>query len=370
MNAYWTVGRFLGVKRFARRWVLVGAGLTCAVAIAACGSARRPATKPWEPSVAQQFQTAGFLDAAGNPEPAVYMYSGDAGPIDWSMCAPGVDRCRPLEVTNGMADPGPQPAGTVFKVRSALGSRAYTTTLRWRGALRVPRRPRLTGTMRVGATVRVSAARWAGGWGTEHEDLGIEACRTARASGCVMLAGAALDCPATGCGELGGVVGEPTAPRHARIGNWYTGWYLFALDAHLGNPTSLIVGYSSPAAIKPWPKNATIARSRPYGPIAGPSAPTVAIPPSVYRHSKQVLVATVHCAVSCPIDVSVTVKHPFPGGQAVWTAHDLITGTRTVGVSDRLPGGQPSGALPSGQVTVTVQIGNGPYVKARSFIRR
>lgn len=339
-------------------------------ALAACGTTQHRAKTHREPSLAEQFQTAGFLDAAGNPEPAVYAYSGSIGRIDWSMCAPGARRCTPLAVNHGSADPGPQPAGTVFKVSSTLGSQTYSMTLRWRGALRVAGRPMLSGVTRVGATVRVSAAQWAGGWGTEHEDLGIEACRTVRASGCVMLTGAALDCSASGCGELGGVVGEPTAPRDARIGNWFTGWYLFALDAHLGNPTSLILGYSSPAAIKPWPTNATIARSRPYGPITGPAAPKVTFLSPGYRHGKQVLVATVQCAVACPIGVSVTLKHPIVDEQASWTAHDVIKGTRKIGVSDTLPLGQVSRTLPSGRVTVTVEVGNGPYVKARSIIRR
>jgi hypothetical protein len=356
------------VREFGRRWLLVVAGFVCGAAIAACGTTQAPARKRAEPPLAEQFQTAGLLDASANPEPAVYAYTGGAGPIDWSMCAPGASKCKPLPVTNGMADPGAQPAGTVFKLTATSGSKTYSRSFRWRGALRVERAPTLTGTARVGATVHVGAALWAGGWGTEHDDLGIEACRTARGTHCVMLTGAALACSAAGCGELGGVVREPTAPTYARVGNWYTGWYLFALDAHFGNPTSLIIGYSSPAAIKPWPKNATIARSAPYGPVTGPPAPKVDFLSTGRRQGRHVFVATVHCAVSCSIEVSVTVKHPGADGQSTWTAHEVITGTRTIGVSDTLPLGQVSGTLPSGRVTVTVQVGNGPYVTGRSLI--
>ncbi len=285
------------------------------------------------------------------------------------MCGPGGSKCRPLAATHGVADPGPEPAGTVFKVTSTSGGETYSRSFRWRGALRVERAATLTGAARVGATVHVGAARWAGGWGTEHDDLGIEACRTARGTHCVTLAGAALDCSAAGCGELGGVVREPTTPTYARVGSWYAGWYLFALDAHLGNPTSLIIGYSSPAAIKPWPKNATIARSQPYGPVTGPPAPKVHFLSSPRRHGRHVLVATVHCDLSCPTEVSVSLKHAVDGRQGTWTAHEVITGTRTIGVSDTLSSGQVSGTLPSGRVTVTVQVGNGPYVTGHSLIQ-
>jgi hypothetical protein len=310
--------------------------------------------------LAQQFQTTGFLDAAGNPEPAVYAHAGDVGPIDWSLCLPAASKCKALATTNGIADPGAQPAGTVFKVTSTFGGRTYSKSLRWRGALHVTRPPTLAGGTRVGTTVRVSAAQWTGGWGTEREDLGIEACRTTHAGGCVMLAGAALDCSVAGCGELGGTVGGREAPNSAQVGNWYTGWYLFALDARLGNPTSLIVGFSSPEAIKPWPSNVTIARSRPYGPVTGPPPPKVIILPRARVHGDHILVATISCAAPCRAETSVETKHPNRQDQIEWTTNERFKGTRTIGVS---------GTLPAGRARVTVQVGNGPYVKGRSLIR-
>jgi hypothetical protein len=337
------------------------AGVGCVVGVAACGTTRAHVRKPREPSLAQQFQIAGFLDAVGNPEPAVFGHSGGVGPIEWSMCAPSAAKCTPLATANGIADPGPQLAGTVFKVTSSLGARRYSADLRWHGALHVASPPTLAATPHVGAIMRVSAGHWTGGWGTEREDLGIEACRTVRGSDCVMLAGAALACSATGCGELGGAVGEPTAPNYARVGNWYTGWYLFALDARFGNPTSLIIGYASPAAIKPWPISATVIRSRPYGPVTGPPAPRVLILRRARVLGRRLVVAIIHCAASCRATTALQTMHPNRKNRIGWTMTEQFKGIRTVGVR---------GALPAGRAAVSVQVGNGPYVKGHTLIRR
>jgi hypothetical protein len=351
--------RFCGVSGSARRCLLLIAGFACVALVAGCGTTHARARRPHVSSLAQQFQAAGLLDAAGNPEPAVIMYSGDIG-FQWSMCAPG-RKCNEIPSTHGMAGPGPQPTGTVFKLIATVGDQKYSTTLRWGGRVSVARRPTLSGTPRIGDTVRLSAARWAGGWGKGHEDLGIEACRTRTASGCVMLAGAALDCSRSGCGDLGGPVGGNKSPDSARVGDWYTGWYLFGLDAWLGNPTSLIVGFATPEAIKPWPSNQTIARSRPYGPITGPPAPTVSVLPRATVHGNRVLVATISCPVSCPAAISVQTKHPDRHDRIQWTTKERFKGTRTIGVS---------GTLPAGHATVTIQVGNGPYVKGHTLIRR
>jgi hypothetical protein len=353
---------FCVVRGSAQRWLTVVAGLGCVIAVTACGTTRAHAHKTAAPALAQQFQTAGFLDSAGNPEPAVYAYTGGGGPIDWSMCAPGASKCKQLAVNHGIADPGPQSAGTLFKVRTTLKGQTYSTALRWRGALRVASPPTLTGLNHVGATVRVSPARWAGGWGsTEYDDLGIEACRTARAAGCVMLAGVWLDCSASGCQQIGSVDGTAKAPDHARVGNWYTGWYLFALDARLGNPISLAVGYASAAAIKPWPSIKTIARSQPYGPVTGPPAPKVTILSRTQAHDGHVPIATIDCAVSCRVATSVETRHPNRDDRSEWSTNDVVRGTKPIEVS---------WTIPAGRASVTVQVGNGPYVKGHSLIRR
>ena len=340
-------------------------------AISGCGRTRAGEPAPSQYSL--QFQAQGLLDADGNPEPSVNSYpDGAAGAIHWSMCPPSASQCTPLAWTNDRTEPGPQPgpqpAGTVFKVTATWKGHRYSSSVRWRGALRVTAPPTLIGKPRFGATVTVHGARWSGGWGTETDDLGIQACRTARATDCVMLAGDYLQCFATGCGVLGGVVGTSRAPDRARVGNWYTGWYLFALAAHLSNGLNGDVGFSSASAIAPWPTNRIVVRSRPYGPVAGPPPPKIYFLPNARVRSKHVLVATLHCAVPCPTDLTVSLKHPLVNKQGVWSAHDVIKGTATIGVTDTLPSGQVSGTLPTGVVHVTVQVGNGPYVTGRSVI--
>jgi hypothetical protein len=176
---------FCVVRESGQRWLRVVAGFICIAAVTACGTARAHVHKTAAPSLAWQFQTAGFLDAAGHPEPAVYEHTGGGGPIDWSMCVPGASKCKRLAVNDGMADPGPQPAGTVFKVSATVGSQTYSTTLRWRGALHV-------------ATPRRSA-----GWRTSARTYG-----SARHGG--LVAGAALNMTTSGSR-----LAAPLVPRAA-----------------------------------------------------------------------------------------------------------------------------------------------------------
>ena len=311
------------------------------------------------------FQVEGSFDAAGNPEPSVASYpDGAASAIHWSLCAPpGTGACVPIPSTDGTARPGPQPAGTVFKVTATYKGQTYSSSETWRGRVRAVTSPVLHGRARFGATVAGSAARWTGGWGTEHDQLGIEACRTSHGTGCVMLSGEELQCGRGGaCGSIGGVVGPLNQPNRARVGNWYTGWYLFALDAHLANTISGAVGYSSPASIPPWPTNATVIRSKPYGPVAGPSAPHVKFLPDAQVSGNHVVVASVRCAVSCQvwITVSLTRKHFTSGERAAWSANKVIKGSATIGVW---------GSIPRGRVAVTINVGSGPYLQGHSRLR-
>lgn len=137
------------------------------------------------------FQAAGSFDASGNPEPTVNFYpDGAATAIRWSLCPPpGTGACDPIASTNGTAHPGSQPAGTVFKVTATYRGHKYSSSETWRGAVRAVTRPVLHGRTQFGATVAGGTANWTGGWGTENDQLGIEACRTTRATSCVMLSG-------------------------------------------------------------------------------------------------------------------------------------------------------------------------------------
>ena len=175
-----------------------------------------------------------------------------------------------------------------------------------------------------------------------------------------MLAGEYLQCFATGCGLLGGVAGTDRAPDHARVGTWYSGWYLFALDAHLSNGLNGAVGYSSAAAIAPWPTNRIVVRSRPYGPVTGPAPPRIDFLPNAQVRGRRVLVATVRCAVPCQAVISVETKHANAQDRIEWTARERIRGTRTIGVA---------GTLPAGQARVSIRLGDGPYVTRRTAIQ-
>lgn len=317
------------------------------------------------------FVAQGSLDAAGNPQVAM-MSLPDGTPqaaIRWVRCLPGAHRCDPVATPDGVGDPGPQPAGTVFRASAHWHGERFSTSLRWLGAVRSASPPSLAGPMRVGARVTVGAAQWTGGWvkgmwTTRQDNLGIEACRTAHATGCVMLTGVAVECyhvdSRSGCGSLGSLAGTISAADFAQIGNWYTGWYLFGLDARL-NGTSGALGFQSEAAIHPWPTNRIVIRSRPYGPITGPPRPSVTILPRARTDGTHAFVAIVRCATRCPVSVSVTLRHPAPTAtRTMWTAEQSVVGTNQVGVPAKLP---------QGGLTVRVEVGNGPYVNGRSAAR-
>jgi hypothetical protein len=343
--------------------MLVAAGVaTAAVAAVALAATGRSTVH----SVASSapFQAQGLLDASGNPEPSVDSYpDGAGGVMHWSMCTPvAMGVCTPIPSKNGTADPGPQPAGTVFKLTAIYQGRTYARSLAWSGAIAVAALPTLSGRARYGAVVTGGAALWTGGWGTEVDQLGIEACRSVRGTNCVMLSGEELQCSPEGCGSLGGVTGPLRRPNRARIGSWYIGWYLFALDAHLGDNISGLVGYASPAAIPPWPTNATVIRSAPYGPVTGPAPPRVRFLPDAQVHGNEVTVASVRCAVSCHawITVSLTGKRVASGGRVAWSANKVVTGSEMIGVR---------GPVPPGRVTVSINVGDGPYLHGHSLLR-
>jgi hypothetical protein len=178
----------------------------------------------------------------------------------------------------------------------------------------------------------------------------------------VTLSGEELQCVAHGCGSLGGVTGPIMRPNRARIGSSYTGWYLFALDAHLGNTYSGLVGYPSPAAIPPWPTNATVIRSGPYGPVTGPPVPRVRFLAHAQVHGDEATVAAVRCAVRCHVwvTVSLTAKRIASGRRVAWSASKVFTGTATMAVRGRIP---------RGPVAVTINVGDGPYLHGRSLVR-
>jgi hypothetical protein len=211
--------------------------------------------------------------------------------------------------------------------------------------------PVLHGAIRAGATVTVGAGRWAGGFGIETDQLGIEACRPSSATGCVMLSGEQLSCRAVdGCGSNGGPIHGPV--NRARIGTWYSGWYLFALDARLDNTASGLVGYG---VVPPWSTWPTVVRSVPYGPASGPRSPHISFLRTAVVRGGVVLVGRVRCSSPCYVAVSVDDRR---------TASDSyikVDGSSLVGV--------PRNELRSGRLYVGIAAGGGPTISGRTELR-
>lgn len=295
--------------------------------------------------------------------PSVGTYpDGTASLIHYSMCAPrGSSSCTNVTVTKGVPLPGPQPAGTLFKVSARYHGRVYSSSARWHGTVRAVSGPTLDGAARVGATVTALPARWTGGWATDTDQLGIEACRTQSASTCVMLTGVWLDCHKLGCGIQGGVIGDHGSDTSTRIGYALSGWYLFALDARLDPGPGGLVGFSSPAGLPVWHVSPTLVRSSPRGPISGPPGPRVGIFTRARVNGDHVVVASVRCAVSCHAWITVRrLGRHFASGQRVsWSANELISGTAALGVRGRVP---------RGPVAVQINVGDGPYLRGRSRV--
>ncbi len=309
----------------------------------------------------QLFAMDPSFDAAGDPVPSVGAYpDGAASAIRYRRCLPGRRSCaRMVRFVDREPTPGPTPAGTVFSATARWDGHAYASSARWHGRVRAASRPVLTGETRVGARVTVRPARWVGGWSTDQNLLAIEACRTSSATGCVMLSGLWLECSQLGCGVEGGPVGPLVSRRSVRVGYALSGWYLFGLDARISPRPDGLVGFSRPQALPVWRTSPTLVRSAPYGPIVGPPGPHVRILPVAQEHGDHLLVASVRCAVSCHVWITVSLlsRNAKIGRRATWSANTKLTGTAEVGVS---------GSIPAGPLTVSINVGDGPYINGHT----
>jgi hypothetical protein len=283
-------------------------------------------------------------DAAGNP--ALAGSFGDLGVGRWSLCSPRASSsCTPAKSTRGGFEPGPVPAGTVLELTTTYRGQTFAArTVPWRGSVRATARPQLRGRVRVGATVTPIAGRWAGGWGSESDQLGVEACLTASGRGCVMLGGGEQGCP-------GG-------RARAVVGGWFTGWFLFALDGRIARDYICGgVAYGLEADIPPWSVGPTIARSRPLARVIGPPAPTVSIRRRAVVRGGRVLVARIRCSSLCRVQLVVDESSV---GQ--FASHSTLTGSALIGV----PSSASFGQLRPGRLQVTVNVDGGPAVKGHT----
>ena len=116
-----------------------------------------------------------------------------ASAIHWSLCAPpGTGACDPIPSTDGIAHPGPQPAGTVFKVTATYRTdvfeqrdlaRPFARSLAGPGWARAFRRD--------GRGERGQLGGWLGDRERPARDRSLP---DHRATSCVMLSGEELQC--------------------------------------------------------------------------------------------------------------------------------------------------------------------------------
>ena len=214
-------------------------------------------------------------DQSGDPLlVANFLPNGGLAKPRWSICAPpDASVCKPAPSASQELIPGATKPGTVFKATATYRGTTYAATSAvWQGQVRAVRPPRLSSEARVGARVRAIAARWRGGWrvepgyhsrrgaqsgGRAHaiDQLRVEACRTRGGAHCLNVS------PVTWAGSSkGGAV---------RVGARFKGWYLFAFDQRFsGDQAFATSGYGSPEDSPTLTVGATVARSRPYGPVA------------------------------------------------------------------------------------------------------
>jgi hypothetical protein len=154
----------------------------------------------------------------------------------------------------------------------------------------------------------------------------------------------------------GGELGCPDQSSRPRVGNWYTGWYLFAFDARLPADNACAgTGYFSNADLPTWKLGVTVQRSVASVRVAGPPPPRVAILSHAQIHGDRVLVARVTCSARC--DVSLTAD----GARTGSSGHRSLLGTATVGVAR-------AGLMP-GKLRVTVHAGGSPAIVGVSRLK-
>ncbi len=302
-----------------------------------------------------------IYDTAGHPS-LVANFAPDGGLAKprWSICSPpNVNVCTPASATQ-FVTPGPTRAGTVFEATATYKGKSYIArTAPWLGTVRAIASPRLAGRPRYDAAVTPRGATWTGGWqanpgdrppagdgsggrGPNFDFLSVEACPTRAARHCVNLSAP---------GESYGFSKRPPI-----VGDWFTGWYLFAIDQRLAYDTAFAQpGYTTPAAVPAVKAGATVARSTPVGPVIGPRAPTVTILHDAILRGGRVLVARVRCSIRCHIGLQVDDNHTGGGARVT------LTGSGLVGV--------PRRQLRHGPLNVQIYVDTGPFVRGKSQLR-
>jgi hypothetical protein len=95
----------------------------------------------------------------------------------WFACGPGAP-CGYAGFGHSK-EPGETPAGTVYEFEFAVPGYLFERSPVWQGRVAAVSPPALTGSAVPGGTVKVTPARWRGGWGDELSASILLACRTA-----------------------------------------------------------------------------------------------------------------------------------------------------------------------------------------------
>lgn len=258
----------------------------------------------------QLFDAHGDPSIVASPTP-----DGSKGTVSFRICRPGATTCDAATgPSEGVLEPGPEPPGTVFEARVTYG--ATTTTARsapWRGRVRATAGPRLQGRAAVGERVRPGAASWAGGWGSEFDDLRVQACRRPDGTQCETLSQASTQ------PSFNPFLGSTAGVGAVTIDSRYLGWYVQAVDRRLARDTAFaLTGPSRPSAILALTPGPTIAASRPVRIAARRVAlPRVALRRVAVRTAAGIELGHVRCAARCRVvltvsDGRVTVRRSVP----------------------------------------------------------
>ena len=330
------------------RVLRIAAGLAglAALGLFGLGLAQGRTNRAAAPNAAAGYSVSiqAVFDGAGDPVlVANFSPDGSLATPRWRVCPPRPARgCDAVGTRNGVLEPGPEPAGTRFVANATYRGHRYSASVRWKGRIRALSAPRLVGSRRLGGVVNPIAARWAGGWRGDSDQLGVEACRWLNGRDCRMLGGGELGCP------------DSSSRTH--LGGWFTGWYLFAVDSRLPRDDNCAgTGYSTNADLPLWKLGQTIVRSRALGKIAGPHRPTVRIVPRAILRDGMLLVASLDCVTRCRVTLGVEdATFGVSGGQSV-------IGRATVGVR--------RGPLAPGELTVILHVDDSPAIVGRSRFR-
>ncbi len=221
------------------------------------------------------------------------------GSLTWEACSSRLTECRPWgrgrEIGTGGA-----PAGTVFRVRNAIGEEAVTPE--WKGPLRQLAPPRVVGALQANDYVSPVPGLWRGGWGEEPAEMQLSACETEAGEGCVSL----------------------TSRRYMRQGcDWsqsfllgarFAGWYLRVADRQSGgfHAEAASAVYSPSGASlgleEVWGRSRTVSAAvvGQIAPATSPAGGECGPPPPPTATISAAGVARVECAAGCSVTLTGT----------------------------------------------------------------